>query len=450
MRKNLRIKLTVIFICAAMLIPSVAACTSTSADFIETSQQPSITTEEQTTVTETTALLSTEEITTTIETTAEVSEPPIDPNIPCVTKDWIGKWQDTSDPWTTLNIIADENTVRMNVTFEDSGIFNSPPVSFYEKDGEFCFEFNDEPWRMIYKYHLENGELLCTVIYKDGSTTDTKYKKVSDIPDDLKFKYIPNVCPGTGGKTRLSVLKQYAEYSKDLSNPPLTYEYTFGEPVPDIVNEYKYSDYIGKYHSPCDELAFSLLDFICANFQHTSNSNLGDDRTVAGIINVCRANDGKTNCRGLSIILSGLLRMNGIKASLVTCMPYENPFNDCHVVVDCLLPSGARVMLDPTYHLYLTDESGAYVSVQNLRKILIDGGKLTANKDFSYNGQKSSLSDYRNYMIKNTFRFSRDEKFYDGGDSKEKSVELIPVGYPVENVRSNSFTYNEDDFWNIK
>ncbi len=44
-------------------------------------------------------------------------------------------------------------------------------------------------------------------------------------------------------------------------------------------------------------------------------------------------NEGITNCRGLSLILAQLIRAYNIKAFHITCMPYEEPFSDCHVIV---------------------------------------------------------------------------------------------------------------------
>ena len=66
-------------------------------------------------------------------------------------------------------------------------------------------------------------------------------------------------------------------------------------------------------------------------------------------------------------MLVSLLRLNGVKAQHITCMPYEEPFEDCHVVVDCLLPTGKRIMLDPTWRLYLMDKNGEYISLPELR-----------------------------------------------------------------------------------
>lgn len=92
---------------------------------------------------------------------------------------------------------------------------------------------------------------------------------------------------------------------------------------------------------------------MCNHFIHDGTSGLPKGRSIKNIITFCENNNGKINCRGLAIFLASLLRLNGIKASHIICMPFEEPFDDCHVVTDCFLPSGKRIMFDPTYRLYL-------------------------------------------------------------------------------------------------
>lgn len=100
------------------------------------------------------------------------------------------------------------------------------------------------------------------------------------------------------------------------------------------------------------------------------------------------------------ILLAALLRLNGIKAQHITCLPYEDPFEDCHVVVDCLLPSGKRIMLDPTWRLYLKDKEGNYVSLSHLRELLLADEPIFENQTADYNGTGFAKEYHRNYMIK--------------------------------------------------
>ena len=154
-------------------------------------------------------------------------------------------------------------------------------------------------------------------------------------------------------------------------------------------------------------------------------------------------------------MLASLLRYNGIKAQHVTCCPYEEPFMDCHVVVDCILPSGKRVMLDPTYRGYLLDKNGEYVSLPGLRHLLIDGEELNFNADVKYTGKDSdwvvTMDYYREYMSKNSIRYLRDSINADGRDEND-CVVLYPIGYPIEEVGYSDvhvLTTDEDAFWNL-
>ena len=216
--------------------------------------------------------------------------------------------------------------------------------------------------------------------------------------------------------------------------------------APDILQKYGYSEYLTGVG---DERAFKLLDFVCDNFGHTSDARLPSDHSLAAVIKRAEEQDMKTNCRGLSLILSELLRMNGIRARHVTCKPYEEPFSDCHVVVDCLLPSGARVMLDPTYRLYLKDDKGEYVSLEGLREGILRAESFRPNSGASYNGTGFDLDGYIEYMTKNVLRFNTNRK-PGGTDSVFSEIELVPGGYTTKGYPwMIRYTTDPVYFWRI-
>ena len=110
-------------------------------------------------------------------------------------------------------------------------------------------------------------------------------------------------------------------------------------------------------------------------------------------------------------------------------------------------------MLDPTYRMYLKDSEDRYISLEALRKMLIGGEEFYINENASYNGNELDKEYHRNYMIKNTFRFSRGI-FYDNGsdDRVKRRVELIPVNYPTEKFDDSAkadFVYNDEEFWKM-
>ncbi len=247
---------------------------------------------------------------------------------------------------------------------------------------------------------------------------------------------------------RIDLLRRYSEYKEDnvsRKHPP---EFVLGRPAPKILQKYNYSDYCKTDPENEDAIVFSMLDFVCDNFRHYSHAVTGGT-SLEGVIKSCEKHEQKTNCRGLSLILAELLRMNGIKARHITCKPYEEPFQDCHVVVDCLLPSGSRIMLDPTYRLYFTDDNGDPVSLQQLREEIIAGRDLHANKNASYNGSDFDYDFYIEYMSKNVLRFNANYRS-DNTDHFNSQIELIPKGYSTEGYPKNvQYTTSPDYFWDM-
>ena len=362
----------------------------------------------------------------------------------------VGKWY-KEELGETINIL-DEEPLRMKMSFSSSGYYNFEPNCVYEKDGYYCFEINDEYYRMVYHLRFSDGRIV-GFYTQHGNKTPVEYEKVSDVPDDEPYRYTPTeiYVPKTD-KTRIEVLRQYAEYdrSRDYGSEN---DFVLGGDVPVILEKYNYSGYIKELDASNDEITFRLLDFVCDHFGHDGSHGLGSGRTITDLIQFCEDNDYKSNCRGLAILLASLLRLNGIKAQHITCMPFEEPFEDCHVVVDCLLPSGKRIMLDPTNRLYYKDKDGEYVSLPHLREMILNDEPFFENETASYNGAGFDRNDNKNYMTKNTFRFARctlNKEGVDGRTETSRYIELIPKNYPIDDfsdARKRDFVYNDIEFW---
>ena len=262
---------------------------------------------------------------------------------------------------------------------------------------------------------------ICGLIFK---TLNKRVKK--PVPDE----------------SRIDILRRYSDYESQQEIPKHSMQMVLTRPAPEILDKYNYRSYCVADPNNKDAIVFSMLDFVCDNFSHTSDAALQSDHSIVGVIKSCEKNGLKTNCRGLSIILAETLRMNGIRARIVTCKPYEEPFEDCHVVVDCL-------MLDPTYRLYLTDDSGKYISLAELREGIIAGKTFHHNANSSYNGANFNYHDYIEYMTKNVFRFNTNYN-QDDTDSVFSEIELVPIGYATKGYsKVIQFTTDRDYFWDM-
>ena len=263
-------------------------------------------------------------------------------------------------------------------------------------------------------------------------------------------------------KTRLEILKEFAEYDRNKEYGAED-KFVLGGTVPKILEKYNYSEYLKNSDNSTDDtsdnskddLVFRLLDFVCDHFGHDGQNGNGTGNKITDLIKFCEKNNHKTNCRGLSMLLASLLRLNRIKAQHITCMPNEEPFNDCHVVVDCLLPSGKRVMLDPTHRLYLKDKKGEYVSIPHFREMILNDEPFFENETAGYNGGGFNNEDYKTYMTKNLFRFARctlNKNGIDGNSFETKYIELVPENFPLENLQNAEkriFLRNDIEFWKM-
>jgi len=250
---------------------------------------------------------------------------------------------------------------------------------------------------------------------------------------------------------RIDVLRKYKSYDIGKKSRKYSNRFVLGNKMPKILLKYDYMMYCNRKFDNKDDIVFSMLDFVCDNFKHDGHTPILGRHSLVGVIRGYEKMDSKTNCRGLSLILAEVLRMNGIKARHITCKPYEEPFEDCHVVVDCIMPSGKRVMLDPTYRLYLVDENGEYVSLERFREGIIEGTKFYPNVNSSYNGGTFSYDDYKEYMTKNLVRFSTNYILDDSmPDSRLSEIELIPKGYNVNGyVKRVKYICDPELFWNM-
>lgn len=124
----------------------------------------------------------------------------------------IGKWY-KKDMGETINIF-DETPLRMKMSFTSSGYYNFEPNCVYEKDGFFCYEINDEYFRMVYHVKYADGRLE-GYYTQHGKQTPIKYEKIDDVPEDAPYKYIPvEVYVPNTDKTRIEILKEYSEYDR--------------------------------------------------------------------------------------------------------------------------------------------------------------------------------------------------------------------------------------------
>lgn len=373
-------------------------------------------------------------------------------------KFFVGKWKSEEFEINStkiiifLNIEAENNETGLNLSFNlNTTDSYFQPVYFEERHDSLYFYYNDEAHRAEYVLTLERSDLIeCNLSIKNSFGMKGVFEKVIEFTplsddDEEKYKEIKYTVEPKN-LSKIEILREYAEYGTDNYDVNFEYKFDERENMLDIIEENNLDELVeGKSDV---ETAITLMNWLCERYRHGNPpGGLADKKTPQALMEFADSNGGTTNCRGLSLILAQLIRAYNIKAFHITCMPYEEPFNDCHVVVSVYCESLSKwIMLDPSSNLYLKNEDGEIIGVEELRDILVEGGKLSANKS-------DALSWYCDYMAGNLIRLQRGTVECYGNDDYDKTITLLPEKYMQNEAKNFNDGYQEhfltskDDFW---
>jgi len=298
----------------------------------------------------------------------------------------------------------------------------------------------------------------------------TSAKKVTFITDldSITFKINPK--PGTydfiillNGKdsartqikfqpTKLAVLKGAEKYNNSDKRfiPEFTYQSQDNPNLIRIRQELKLDSIAGKSG---DELAqiFNLLHWVHNQIKHDGNSNNPTSKNAIDLIKVCKIENRGVNCRMLATILNECYLSMGIKSRIITCMPKETKFDDCHVInMVYSRDLNKWIWIDPTNAAYVMDENGNMLGIQEVRERLIKGKPLILNADANWNRLDIQTKEHylEYYMAKNLYRLecplSSEYNAETAVNGKEITyVELLPLDGIEQTPQMKETTYQE-------
>ena len=236
-------------------------------------------------------------------------------------------------------------------------------------------------------------------------------------------------------KTRLEILKGAGKYN-DSDNrfiPEFTYQSEDNQHLKRIREELKLDSIAGK-GSELSQI-FNLLHWIHYLIRHDGNSDNPTQKNAIDLIQICKTENRGVNCRMMAMILNECYLSMGIKSRYITCMPKETQFDDCHVINMVFSKDLDKwIWIDPTFGVYVMDEKGNLLGIQEVRERLIKGNPLIINADANWNREslqtKQHYLDY--YMAKNLYRMECPLSSEYNSETWEKGkeiayVELLPL-----------------------
>jgi tetratricopeptide (TPR) repeat protein len=214
-----------------------------------------------------------------------------------------------------------------------------------------------------------------------------------------------------------------------------------------------------------------LLNWIHYLIPHDGSHDNPVVKNATSMISQCKKEKRGLNCRGLAIVLNECYLAMGYASRIVTCLPKDSLHidPDCHVINAVFVPSLHKwVWMDPTHDAYIKDERGNLLSIEEVRKGIIEGKPLIVNKNINWNSQPENADNYLyNYMAKNLYMLECPVSSRYNMETREAGqtytyVQLLPMDYFKqkpdlrESIRKNKkitttwltyMTNNAGKFW---
>ncbi|MEK4250361.1 transglutaminase-like domain-containing protein [Paenibacillus sp. FSL W7-1287] len=243
-------------------------------------------------------------------------------------------------------------------------------------------------------------------------------------------------------------LKKYDSYLCHTSHP-ITFQYEFPN-IEEKQTYYQQLGLVGKGSMGDERYIFLLMDWVNRNIPHDGYSDFDG---IANAVNVYKQmKDIKTgvNCKNVAIVMRDVLLLMGYYARYIICMPFNEDYEECHVVNIVYLPKMKKwIFIDPTMNAYIMNEEREILSIDEIRSSLSTGKKLLVSDTLKWNGQSYDADEYLSYLAKNMFRFACTATSNWATDMGESSiyVGLVPAGYSSTGPLNSLFTIDGKKFY---
>ena len=300
------------------------------------------------------------------------------------------------------------------------------------------------------KLALETLEKSIRAGYKDyrNMLNDSDFESIRE---DKKFK---SLLEEIKQYDRLVILQKSSAYIKEDIDSLPQFVYQDSEDYR-LVNVRKFFD-LDSVAGDGDEISkiLNILHFVHKAIRHDGGNFALCEFDAIDIYNYHKSTGKGVNCRHLAIALNEMYLSMDIPSRYVTCMPYDEKDQDCHVINSVWSSQYQKwIWIDPTFEAYVKDENGNFLSIPEVRERLIDGRPLFLNEDANWNYENKQTKEYylEGYMAKNLYWFNCATNYCFNPESRYRYVEnkyvfLTPSTYEISSDWA-VITHDADYFW---
>ena len=282
---------------------------------------------------------------------------------------------------------------------------------------------------------------------------DDKLKVHVDVTQDISFDYELNKVSDSAiyeteyciiPECNIDALKENNTYKKD--EVIVNYEYEFyNENVLKFLDERGFERVKDKSFNSIWKLYTRLCELYTQNgLNYVHSKDLG---TIAQI-KQAESHDGFTNCRGISIIFSGVLRANGIKAFYEGLFPLNVEDTECHIVNEVYVEDFNKFVLFDASLCAVYKLDGAYLNSIEIKNAIIAGRADDIEIERCSDKKNSNSMETLSYYSKNIGYLVRCIKNSESTDTtKDNKIVLSPISVKDVYIKDGLVTTDINNYY---
>ena len=255
----------------------------------------------------------------------------------------------------------------------------------------------------------QSGNKIRGTVSQDENTFDLFCSKVLmqsiDCIGNSKYEYYLNIL-----KMSSLTLEEY----NDITSKIIYKE------ISDVIKNkiLNFYNFTSLKHGSVDEI-LEITKIIHGKFKHTPNFA---PQYKINTLSIIQHSPEQINCRTFAILFNELALAAGYKSRYVTCLPYKDWENDCHVINEVFVERTNKwVAVDANMGTLIKNENGSYLNIYEYRKALSAREICRVLATAAYNGEEVTSDDYNSYMVKNMYQFQY-KAVYGFNTENEKTI----------------------------
>ncbi|HEY4325689.1 MAG TPA: transglutaminase-like domain-containing protein, partial [Mucilaginibacter sp.] len=226
----------------------------------------------------------------------------------------------------------------------------------------------------------------------------------------LALVCLPGFSLAQSGIDYLKILKNASDYNRHDSKklPTFTYQSANDSCLVKLRKKYNLDSVAG--YSNEQSRVLNIMHWVHNIINHQVIAEAPIKYLNAdSIITLTKQKGVSVTCRELATVLNDCYLAMGFKSRKVYCYPRDSSETDAdfHVVNVVYLPSKKKwILTDPTSDAYIMNRDGELLSIEEVRKCLINNRPFILNPEANLNRHESvGETEYDNYLEKNLYLF---------------------------------------------